>query len=115
MHRAGIALVVSISALAWSLPGDGAPLSIRDSFRIGSDGSSLCSGQPLVNDPALTGMFDSGYSITCRDAALAVGKIYKLRSGGDPQARLGALRRKEVACQAPVPGSIDGLGEGHLI
>lgn len=114
MHKVGIALVVSICVVGWSLPGTSAPLSIRDSFRIGSGGTSLCSAQPLVNDPALTGMFDTGYSITCRDAALPVGKIYRLRAA-DGDERLNSLRSKEIACSQPKAGSIEGLGEVRVI
>jgi CHAT domain-containing protein len=56
-------------------------------------------------------MFDAAYSITCRDAVLPVGKIYKLRMGSDdPRARLSALRAKTVDCAAPSPTSIDQLG-----
>ena len=51
------------------------PLSVRDSWRIGSSGTSFCSAQSLTTDKALSGMFDGGYSITCRDAALPVGKL----------------------------------------
>ncbi|HUG46457.1 MAG TPA: CHAT domain-containing protein, partial [Sphingomicrobium sp.] len=114
MGKAGIALVVSIAVAGWSLPGTSAPLSVRDSFRIGTDGSSLCSAQPLVNDPALTGMFDIGYSITCRDAALPIGKIYQLRTGNRDE-RLSKLRSRDIACSEPKAGSIEGLGEVRVI
>ena len=49
-------------------------------------------------------MFDAGYSVTCRDAALPVGKMYKLR---DPRAGASAPRRDPRAqadCAAPHPG-----------
>src|SRR6478672_5921156 len=68
------------------------PLSVRDSWRIGSSGTSFCSAQSLTVDKALTGMFDAGYSITCRDAALPVGKLYKIRAAAGAEARLAADR-----------------------
>ncbi len=87
-----------------------APLSVRDSFRIGSGGTSYCSAQPAATDPALAGMFDVAYTITCRDAALPVGKLYLLRNSGDPAQRLAALRQKQATCGPTRIGSIDGLG-----
>jgi CHAT domain-containing protein len=114
MRKAGIALAALVFSLAGQQPGAAAPLSVRDSFRIGTAGSSYCSAQPVANDPALVGMFDSAYSITCRDAALPVGKLYMFRSG-NPAQRLGALRAKEASCEAPKPGTVEGLGEVTVI
>jgi CHAT domain-containing protein len=114
MRKAGIALAALVYSLASSPPGAAAPLSVRDSFRIGTTGSSFCSAQSVANDPALVGMFDAAYSVTCRDAALPVGKLYMFRSG-NPAQRLGALRSKEAACEAPKPGSVQGLGQVSVI
>ena len=84
-------IAVTLAALvAGSAPGRAAPLSVRDSFRIGSSGSIFCSAQNRSTDKALTGMFDSGYAITCRDAALPVGRMYKLRDLAGAPARLAA-------------------------
>ena len=115
MRKGGIGAAAIAMSLAWSAPGQGAPLSIRDSFRIGTGGSSYCSAQPVTTDPVLTGMFDVGYSITCRDAALAVGKLYKLRSGGDESGRLARNRAGKTSCEPPRPGSIEGLGSVETI
>lgn len=87
-----------------------APLSVRDSFRIGSGGTTFCSAQSDATDKALTNMFDSAYSITCRDAATPVGKLYKLRDSASAGGRLAAARADEVVCETPQPGSIEGLG-----
>jgi CHAT domain-containing protein len=114
MRKAGIALAALVSSMAFSPTGSAAPLSVRDSFRIGNSGSSYCSGQPVANDPALGGMFDASYSVTCRDAALPVGKLYDLRSN-DASARLAAARSKEVACEAPRAGNVEGLGAVQII
>jgi CHAT domain-containing protein len=86
------------------------PLSVRDSWRIGNSGTSFCSAQSLTVDAALTGMFDGGYSITCRDAALPVGKLYKLRDTADAPARIAADIAKVAKCDAPMRGNVPGLG-----
>jgi CHAT domain-containing protein len=56
-------------------------------------------------------MFDRGYTIVCRDAATSVGQVYALRvRGGDPVARLAALRASRATCEAAGPGQIEDLG-----
>ena len=92
-----------------------APLSVRDSFRIGNAGTVFCSAQTLATDKAFTGMFDSGYSVTCRDAALPVGKLYKLREAAGAAPRLAAVRSESVACSAPHKGRVAGLGPVDII
>ena len=84
MRIKAIAIATAISAIAASVPVASAPLSVRETFRIGQGGTTFCSAQSLATDKGLAAMFDVGYSVTCRDAALPVGKIYKLRdtSGG---------------------------------
>lgn len=93
----------------------GAPISLQDSFRIGDDGGVLCRAQAQAAGPALKTMFDRGYTIVCRDAATAVGRLYVLR--GDAAAnlqRLAGLRRGVAQCAAPAPARIDGLGEASV-
>jgi CHAT domain-containing protein/tetratricopeptide (TPR) repeat protein len=82
-------------------PAPAVPLSVLDSFRIGNSGTVYCSAQSLASDKALTGMFDNGYSVTCRDAALPVGKLYKLRNPRDAQQRLAAIRSSVADCTPP--------------
>ena len=108
MSKTAITITAALSGLfaaasSWAAT----PLSIRDSWRIGTSGTSFCSAQSLTVDKALTGMFDSGYSITCRDAALPVGKLYKIRSGPGAEARLAADRAERATCQPP-RRSVDG-------
>ena len=79
------------------------PLSVRDSWRIGNAGTSFCSAQSLTVDKALTGMFDAGYSITCRDAALPVGKLYKLSEFRDAAARARGRREPTARLAAAAP------------
>jgi CHAT domain-containing protein len=116
MSRAAIAIAAAVTALAgagstWAAT----PLSVRDSWRIGSSGTSFCSAQSLTSDKALTGMFDGGYAITCRDAALAVGKLYKLRNASGAAARVAADRESRANCEPPHRGSIGGLGAVDVI
>ena len=93
---AGIGVLIVGSASSWAAT----PLSVRDSWRIGTSGTSFCSAQSLTVDSALTGMFDGGYSITCRDAVLPVGKLFKLRETADALARVAADRGKVASCEA---------------
>jgi CHAT domain-containing protein len=87
------------------------PISVRQGFPIGSGGNVLCSAQSMVTDPGLVDMFDRGYTIVCRDAAVPVGRIYALRArGGDPVARLATLRAARVNCEAPAAATIAELG-----
>lgn len=80
-----------------------------DSFRLGTSG--LCTAEIATGDPALTGLFDTGYAILCRDAAAPVGHLYALRLGAaDPAARLAALRTATVDCDAPARTDLEGLG-----
>jgi CHAT domain-containing protein len=86
------------------------PLSVRDSFRIGNAGTIFCSAQSVTTDKALSDMFDAGYSVTCRDAALPVGKLYKLRDPASAPGRLASARTDHVDCTAPHSGTVTDLG-----
>ena len=52
------------------------PLSLRDSFPIGSNG--LCEAQIMSPEPG-AGLFDRRYSVVCRDAAAPVGTLWVVR------------------------------------
>src|SRR3954454_25001708 len=100
MSRTAIAITAALAGLAAAASSWAAtPLSVRDSWRVGNAGTSFCSAQSLTVDKALTGMFDAGYSITCRDAVLPVGKLYKIRSAADAEARIAAARASHADCQ----------------
>ncbi len=96
-----IAVVAALAGLASAASAPAAPLSVLDSFRIGSSGTVYCSAQSLGADKGLVAMFDNGYSVTCRDAALPVGKLYKLRNPRDAERRLSAIRDETASCSAP--------------
>jgi CHAT domain-containing protein/tetratricopeptide (TPR) repeat protein len=87
------------------------PLAVRDSFPVGTGSTALCTAQSLTNDRAYADMFDRGYALTCLDAAVAVGHLYVLRMrGGDPAARLAAIRNGRATCAPAGPAAIEGLG-----
>jgi len=116
MRKTAIVIAAAASALAggastWAAT----PLSVRDSWRIGNSGTSFCSAQSLTTDKALSGMFDGGYSITCRDAALPVGKLYKLRDTGGAADRAAADRALVANCSAAQRRNIAGLGPIDVI
>src|SRR5215210_8709629 len=110
MGKLVLTFAAAACCIAVTASAPAAPLSVRDSFRIGSGGTSFCSGQSVASDKALSNMFDSGYSITCRDAALPVGKMYKLRDAAGGAARLAAVRAGEVTCSAPQSADIEDIG-----
>jgi CHAT domain-containing protein len=110
MSRTGLAIAAAFATVAGAAPSPAAtPLSVRDSWRIGSSGTSFCSAQSLTSDKALTGMFDLGYAITCRDAALPVGKLYKLRDNGSAEARIAADRAERAVCSGTHRGNLSDL------
>jgi CHAT domain-containing protein len=88
-------------------------LSVRQSFRIGSGTGTLCSAESQIQSPAFGTMFDRGYQIICRDAAVPVGQLYVLRARGgpDPAPRLAALRAARATCQGSETVQIEGLGQ----
>ena len=95
MRKPTLAIAAALSCLGGVAQAPAAtPLSVRDSFRIGSSGTIFCSAQADSTDKALTDMFDAGYTITCRDAALPVGRMYKLRDANGAAARSCWARRR---------------------
>jgi CHAT domain-containing protein len=115
MGRTAIAIAAAIASLGLAASVPATPLSVRDSFRIGSSGTIFCSAQNVSTDPALKGMFDAGYSVTCRDAALPVGKMYRLRDTSGAAARLAAQRADLMGCSLPHSGTVTGLGAVEVI
>src|SRR3569832_1983394 len=104
-----IAAVAGAAASAMTSAWAATPLSVRDSWRIGNSGTSFCSAQSVTTDKALGGMFDAGYSITCRDAALPAGKLLKLHDDRSVGSRA-ANARSDTALRKPATrGSIAGL------
>ncbi len=115
MRTSILAIAAATAASAASSPAAAAPISVRDSFRIGTGGTTFCSAQSNAVDKVLTSMFDSAYAITCRDAALPVGKLYKLRDLASAPGRLAAARANEVNCGAARTEALAGLGQVEVI
>ena len=98
-------VLASTPALAQS----DSPLSIRSSFRIGTSGVA-CTAQNAPSDPRLTGMFDRGYRLSCRDAAGAVGSLIAVRRAVSLGAEPTALAGVAVECGEAGSATLDGLG-----
>lgn len=108
---AGAALLAFCAPASAALSSRDRP-SLQDTFRIGDSTGALCQIQAVSADGSQKSMFDRAYTVVCRDATAAVGRVYALRNGlDDPQARLSALRADRVKdCGAPASAQIDGLG-----
>ncbi|HEX8442323.1 MAG TPA: CHAT domain-containing protein [Allosphingosinicella sp.] len=92
------------------------PISLQDSFRIGTGAGVLCSAQVAGSDKGIGDMFDRAYAVTCRDASVPVGRLYALKlRGEDPAARLAALRGEQAACQPAQSQQVEGLGAAEVI
>ena len=115
MRKTAIAIIAAIASIGLATPAPAAPLSVRDSFRIGTSGTIFCSAQTMGLDSVLRGMFDTGYTVTCRDAALPVGSLYKLRASPDTVARLAATRDAKAACTGPSSVNVPDLGRVEMI
>ena len=86
------------------------PVSVRDSFPLGSGGNALCQVQSRAQDAAIAGPFDRAWAVVCRDSALPVGYVFALR-GGDAVARLATRRAVQVDC-AGATSAASSLVEG---
>lgn len=105
------AALAALLAAGTAAPALAQPISLQDTFRLGTGAGVLCSAQVDMRDKALVDMFDRAYSIVCRDAAVPVGQVYALRDRGeDPAARLQALRADRATCEAPGETQLEGLG-----
>jgi CHAT domain-containing protein len=109
--RLTLAAAVAASLLLPFTSAEAQRVSYQDSFRIGSGAGVLCTGESMVTNPALVDMFDRGYNVVCRDAAVPVGQVYALRvRGGDPVARLEAARAQRVTCRPNAAVQLENVG-----
>ncbi|HVH04187.1 MAG TPA: hypothetical protein VM891_14805, partial [Amaricoccus sp.] len=113
LSKAPLLALAMAGALALGASATAQGLSVQQSFRIGSGTGTLCTAEGQIQSPAYGTMFDRGYQIVCRDAAVPVGQLYVLRTRGgpDPAPRLAALRAGRVTCQGSETVQIEGLGE----
>lgn len=108
-------LAAGLSALALSLSlalpaqAQDRSLSLRNSFRIGNAGV-ICTAQNAPTDKRLTGVFDRGYRLGCRDAASAVGTLIVVRRDVALGAEPTALPGTTLTCGAEGGETIEGLG-----
>lgn len=113
-----LALITMAVTMATASPASAVqrPISVRDTFPIGTGGETVCSAQVVTRDPAITDMFDRGFSILCRDASAAIGHVYALRARrGDPAERLAALRAARATCEPEEAAQIESLPGARLI
>ena len=105
------ALQILLLASVAALPAGAAepPLSIKSSFRLGDSGV-LCTAQVRPSDPRLSGMFDRGYQLTCRDAAGPIGSVLAVRRAIDPATERSALPVGSLDCKAAEVATIDNVG-----
>ena len=102
--------------LGLASPAGAQPISLRDSFPIGSASQIVCTGQTSARDEAFADMFDRGYAVVCRDAAAPVGHLYVLRAGReDPEARLARLRSARVTCAEARSVALEDAGSVQRI
>ncbi|ASK86813.1 CHAT domain protein [Sphingorhabdus sp. SMR4y] len=76
------------------------PISLRDSFPIGSSEGILCQVQDRsIESKAKADMFDRSWAVVCRDSARPVGFVYSSRSTEqDMVARIAPNRSEPVIC-----------------
>ena len=85
-------------------------IALRNSFRVGTSGV-LCTAQYRPTDSNLTGMFDRGYQIVCRDATSAVGSLYALRNNdNDRMVEYLATSNSRLTCGNREISEIENLG-----
>lgn len=109
--RAGAMALGSLSLLmgAPALSAKDAPLSVKNSFRIGSKGV-LCTAQNTPTLPALNGIFDRGYRIVCRDAASSVGSLIAVRNDKDAPIDIVFKGREPLPCREEVASNLANIG-----
>ncbi|HEY0014619.1 MAG TPA: CHAT domain-containing protein [Allosphingosinicella sp.] len=107
------ATVLALAGLLGVASASAQPISLRDTFPVGSGPGIVCTAQTAPTDRVLTDMFDRGYAIVCRDASAPVGRAYALRRRGEPAARLAAARGAQ--CTPGAPARIEGVGAARTL
>lgn len=102
---AGAALLATPApALAQDLP-----LSVRNNFRVGTGGVA-CTAQNAPQDERLSGIFDRGYLLTCRDAAGAIGSVIAVRRDVAIAAEPSMINSAAKECGPVESATIEALG-----
>ncbi|MCX7283463.1 MAG: hypothetical protein NTX28_05345 [Novosphingobium sp.] len=88
------------------------PLSVRNSFRIGTSGVT-CTAQNAPLDARLGGIFDRGYRLSCRDAAGSIGTLIAVRRevvlGTEPTGLAG------ITLDCGGPGAVEIASVGRVL
>lgn len=105
MRRTGIStltLALGLLASPTTASAQGTPVSLRDSFPIGSSEGILCQVQDRsIENKAKADMFDRSWAVVCRDSARPVGFVYSSRSSEQNLLDRITLHRSEpVTCEA---------------
>ncbi len=110
-HKLGRRFLLAASAIGLGMPAWSAeaPISYRNSFRIG-DAGVVCSAQTRPADDRLAGIFDRAYALTCRDAAGAVGSLIAVRRAVDLAREPSALKSGALTCDAETSATVDAIG-----
>jgi CHAT domain-containing protein len=103
VHRSRIGTILLTLGLAMTPAtafAQGTPVSLRDSFPIGSSQGILCQVQDRsIENKAKANMFDRSWAVVCRDSARPVGFVYSSRSSEqDMLDRIAPQRREPVTC-----------------
>lgn len=103
------------SAVVPALAAEGEqPLSVRNSFRVGSSGVT-CTAQNAPLDKRLGGLFDRSYRLSCRDASGAVGSLIAVRRdvsmGSEPTGLAGVT----LDCGGEGAVSIEAIGRVRAV
>ena len=109
MTRVLIVLLAGAAIIPAVTPAAAAPLSTLNAFRLG-DAGVLCTAQVKPTDRRLSGLFDRGYQLTCRDAAGVVGSLLAVRRSVDLAGEPSVLPSGPLTCRTEEQVAIDGLG-----
>ena len=103
------ALALALAAPQLAAAQSTAPLSTRNSFRIGTSGVA-CSAQNAPLDTRLKSMFDRAYRLSCRDAAGSIGSLIAVRRNVALNAEPSAMVDVELSCGEAGQASLEGVG-----
>lgn len=108
------AFMLSLSLPAIAAEKAQQPLSVRNSFRIGTSGVT-CTAQNAPRDPRLVGIFDRGYRLGCRDAAGAIGTMIAVRRDVDIASEPSGIDASKLDCGPVTAAEIAEIGSVNAI
>ncbi|GAA0473090.1 CHAT domain-containing protein [Parasphingorhabdus litoris] len=95
-----LALLPVLAAASSVAHAQGMPVSLRDSFPIGSGDGTLCQVQDRsIENKAKQSIFDRSWAVVCRDSARPVGYVYAFRAPEDDVLqRIAPHRSEAISC-----------------